>query len=320
MMLMKRLMKRSIKKAPKTIARLLQKLDAYDNSPVVITNDDIAPRVMPLMVVLVEQNLVSEYLASRVSCINCDAQANVTRTGNTGERLFALCQSCGSNFRVNEKDIHEFHVTWSSFSGWLSRIMGLPDEPEPISSNVYFLGNYQHGTVNYELHLMRGCAADNAKQSYQVIVQQKTNPVIILSLSNKPNPCSSRNVKIVPLVDCLVHENSGYHLHFPAWVFSGADPVKQRAGQARAANDPIQKQKEILRAFVQKNILSMYAYMMHHDIAKAIIKDHPQQIAYQDSRGNTKRLSADMVRDVIKDVLIDKGLSERISGLKLADA
>ncbi len=124
----------------------------------------------------------------------------------------------------------------------------------------------------------------------------------------------------MPLVECLVHQKGGYHIYFPAWVFSGADLVKQRAGQARAANDPIHKQKEILRPFVRQNIISKFLTLMHHEIAGAITQDHAKQITYHDGHGNPKLLSPAMVREVVKDVLIEKGLSERISGRKQTDA
>lgn len=309
------------KQLPAILADLLSKLDVYGDDPILLANDDIPRTAERLVATLVKQGLFLPRIATHITCIKCEGQARVSPVGGRSKKaLYASCGTCGSNFPCSEKDTSEFQIDLNGLSGWLSKLMNFPDTPEAISANVSFLGHYEHGTVRYEIHLMRGCASNTAKQDYQAIVQQKSYPAIILSLAKKPHPPSSGDIKIAPIAECVRYKNGLYCIDFPAWVFADVDPVKQHAGRIKAASTPIQKQKEKLHEFVRKNLNSKFLTMMHHDIAKAIIRDYSQWITYQDNRGNQKLLSADMVRAVVKDVLIEKGLSERISGRKTTDA
>ena len=86
--------------------------------------------------------------------------------------------------------------------------------------------------------------------------------------------------------------------------------MKQRAGLTRAQNDPRQKQKESLKAFVKSKITGIFADKYHHQIADEIIKKHVGQITYKDLSEKTQHLSRDMV------VMRENGLEDWISGKK----
>lgn len=305
-------MKNLPKKLPPELSRIIQMLDTIDDSTIIFANDDISLRSLPIIKSLTKQGLISSKFSSHISCINCEAHAKTVRTGSKGEKLFAACNVCGSHFRINKNDIKEFQASWNSLASWLATIMDFSDEPEPITENIYFIGHYSHGTVRYEIHLMKGCAARSAKQEYQAIAQQKADPVIILSLSKKPLPCSL-DIRIVPLEQCLVQVNGIYNIHFPTRIFSGANPVKQYAASVKLANDPLQLQKNKLYTFLLKKI-SSYRSVIHPEIAKEISDKHSDLLIYYDNNGNQQRLSKQIVLDIIKEVLIEKGMEDQISG------
>jgi len=85
---------------------------------------------------------------------------------------------------------------------------------------------------------------------------------------------------------------------------------------AKVENDPQHQCRGRLKEFVRKNIISLFARMMHPDIRKMIEDKYSQHLLYNDKQGNQKTLSRQIILDVVREVLEDTGQTDYISGRK----
>lgn len=141
---------------------------------------------------------------------------------------------------------------------------------------------------------------------------------IVLSLARVFSKPTNPGIAVVSLSDCIALSDAAFEFAWPDHVFGGKDQAKQRAGLARAQNDPRQKQKESLKAFVRSKIIGIFADKYHHQIAAGIRKNHADQITYEDRSGKKQLLSDPMILASVAEVMRENGLEDWISGKKHA--
>lgn len=311
------LMKRLPEKLPPMLARFLQELDLSGDDPVIFTREDVPPRSSAVASNLVKRKIVSEGFASSISCIDCDALAKVTRSGHKGEKFTAVCHVCGCSFRINQDDAWEWRMTWQGLSGWLSKEIGANDEPEIISANAYFLGHIMHAKQSFEIYLARACLDRAAAiQTYAAIGQAMTSAAVVLSLAANPTRASNPKITVISLRECLSYRSGKIGLSWPSRAFTGKDQIKQKAGMARIESDPARQQKEKLKTFVRMSIATKFADMYHSAIKAKILAEHHDLVSFKTINGSTKKLSDQMILDAVKEVMVEKGLDDWISGKK----
>lgn len=302
---------------PRFFKDMLGQLDIAGDDPVFLVKADIAPEAQCHVAYLMAQGLLSEEPTNSIACISCDAMAAIRRKWAKGEIASALCPCCGATFATNDKELRQWRADWNSLGSWLRDMAGTDGEMETISPLTLFLGHIPKGQERFEIYLARSLTDQtSAQQAYTSISQSMNGSGIVLSLVGNFSKTANPKIAIVRLSDCLVISGGKFALAWPEYAFFGKDQAKQRAGLMRAQNDPCQKQKESLKAFVKSKITGIFADKYHHQIADEIIKKHVGQITYKDRSEKTQQLSRDMVRDAIKVVMRENGLGDWISGKK----
>jgi hypothetical protein len=296
---------------------MLEQLDVAGDYPVFLAKADIAPETQSHVANLMAQGLLSEEPTNSIACISCDAMATIRRKGAKGEMASVLCPCCGTTFATNDKELRQWRADWNSLGSWLKDMAGTDGEIETISPQALYLGHILKGQERFEIYLARLLTDQtSAQKAYSAISQSMNGSGIVLSLAGNflksPNP----KVAVVRLSDCLVISGGKFALAWPEHAFSGKDQAKQRAGLVRAQNDPSQKQKESLKAFVRSKITGVFTDKYHHQIANEIFDKHAGQITYKDSKGKSQQLSRRMVLDAIAEVMRENGLEDWISGKK----
>lgn len=302
---------------PRFFRDMLEQLDVAGDDPVFLAKADIAPETQSHVANLMAQGLLSEEPTNSIACISCDAMATIRRKGAKGEMASALCPCCGATFATNDKELRQWRADWNSLGSWLKDMAGTDGEIETISPQALFLGHTPKGQERFEIYLARLLTDQtSAQKAYSTISQSMNGSGIVLSLagnfSKSPNP----KIAVVRLSDCLVISGGKFALAWPEHAFSGKDQAKQRAGLVRAQNDPSQKQKESLKAFVRSKITGIFVDKYHHQIADDIIKKHTGQITYIDRLGKKQHLSKRLILDAIAEVMRENGLDYWISGNK----
>ena len=277
---------------------------------VTLSYHEVPSESATLLDYLISSGLVKT-TCNMASCIECGAKAEVQKGG---ENDMAVCEVCGTVFSVHTNETVEYQISIAALAGWLARLHEDATEPEQLDDGIYFLGHHQHGDIRYEIHLMHGSSWGDASKRQQAIIQQMTDPAVVLCLGNKPAPFTHKNARAVGLRSCLTYDGNTISLHWPDGTFSSKDSTKQYAAHMRVANDPAQKCKESLKGFIRKNIHDFFGGLMHPEIRKKIEEKCIERITYEDKNGNEKRLSKQMILDAAKEVLEEKGLHERISG------
>lgn len=303
---------------PRFLKDILGQLDVGGSDPAFFTNADIAPEARFYVSDLMAQGLLSEEFAPSVACISCDGMTTIRRTGARGEMASALCPCCGAIFQTNDAEIRRWRADWNSLGSWLKDMAGTTGEMEDVSPMALFLGYLVRGQERFEVYLARSLTDSvSAQQAYSAISQSMNGSGIVLSLArNFLNPTNPR-IAVVRLSDCLVISGRKFALAWPEHAFSGKDQAKQRAGLTRTQNDPRQKQKESLKAFVRSKITNVFANKYHHLIADDIIKKHTGQITYTDRLGKEQLLSKHLILGAVAEVMRENGLDDWISGKKL---
>lgn len=303
---------------PRFLKDILGQLDIGGSDPAFLTNADIAPEARLCVSHLVAQGLLSEEFAPSVACISCDGMTTIRHTGAKGEKASALCPCCGTLFQVSGADLRRWRADWNSLGLWVKNRAQIKGEMENVSSLGLFLGYLARGQERFEIYLARSLTDPvSAQQTYSAISQSMNGSGIVLSLArNFLNPTNPR-IAVVRLSDCLVISGRKFALAWPEHAFSGKDQAKQRAGLTRTQNDPRQKQKESLKAFVRSKITNVFANKYHHLIADDIIKKHIGQITYTDRLGKEQLLSKHLILDAVAEVMRENGLDNWISGKKL---
>lgn len=304
---------------PRFLQGILGQLDVGGNDPAFLTNADIAPEARFYVSDLMTQGLLSEEFAPSVACISCDGMTTIRRTGARGEKASALCPCCGTFFQVSGEDIRRWRADWNSLGLWVKNRAQIDGEMEDVLPQALFLGYLAKGQEQFEIYLARSLTDPVlAQQTYSAISQSMNRPGIVLSLAGVFSKPTNHRIAVVRLADCMTLSDTGFEFAWPAPVFGGKDQAKQRAGLARAQNDPRQKQREILKAFVQKKITGIFRDQYHHQIAAEICKNHADQITYTDRLGKNQLLSRRMILDAVADVMRETGLEDWISGKKFA--
>ncbi|MFN8693004.1 MAG: hypothetical protein ACK5XX_01190 [Holosporales bacterium] len=302
---------------PRFFRDMLGQLDVAGDEPVLLAKADITPESQSHVAYLMARGLLSEEPANSIDCISCDAKATIRRKGEKGEMASALCPCCGTIFQTNAQELMQWRADWNSLALWIKKMAVIKGEIESVSPLALFLGHLTKGQERLEVFLARSLSDQAlAKQTYSDISQSMHESGIVLSLAGNFSKQANPKMAVVRLSDCLLVSGGKFSLSLPEQAFSGKDQAKQRAGLTRAQNDPRQKQKENLKAFVKSKITGIFADKYHHQIADDIIKKHAGQITYKDSSEKTQQLSRDMVRDAIKDVMRKNGLEDWISGKK----
>ncbi len=302
---------------PRFFRNMLGQLDVAGDDPVFLAKDDIAPEDQSYIASLMAQRLLSEEPSNSIACISCDAIAAVRRTGEKGEKASAVCPCCGAIFQTNSQELRRWRADWNRLGVWVKDMAETDGELESISSSALFLGHITRGQERFEVYLARSLTEQTSgQQAYSDISQSMNGSGIVLSLAGSfPKPTNPK-MAVVRLIDCLVVSGGEFAFEWPEQAFSGKDQAKQRAGLARAQNDPRQKQKESLKAFVRRKIVGISIDTRHHEIAEDIRKNHKDQITYFDRLGNEHKLSNQIILDSIAEVLRENGLGDRISGKK----
>jgi len=304
------------KRLPTIILDLLQKLDVYGDEPIILANDDILPSSRGTIDSLIKQSLLFPNTAKFIACIGCEGQAKVSRTGSSGKNLFASCTECGSHFPVSKHDTRTLQVNWVGFSAWLSKLMNFPDEPEAISGNVYFIGHITHTEERFEVYLAKELGDNkSANASYSAIGESLNGNAIVLSLSINSIRIQNSKITIIPVRDCLKFIPSGIKCSWPEYAFSMNDPTKRRAARTRWDNDPLQKQKIILKDKILSYLHSKFAAPLNHaEIKGIILSKHSDWLQYKKVDGEEMQIKDKMLKDIIKEVLTQTGQSKRITG------
>ena len=309
--------RKSPERWPRFFRDMLGQLDVAGDAPVFFAKADITSETQSHVANLAAQGLLSEEPTNSIACISCDAMAAIRRKGAKGEMASALCPCCGTIFPTNGQELRQWRADWNSLGLWIKDMAGADGEMETISPQALFLGHISKGQERFEIHLARSLNDQtSAQKAYSAISQSMNGSGIVLSLAGNYSKSPNPKIAVIRLSDCLVVSGGEFALAWPEHVFSGKDQVKQRAGLTRAQNDPRQKQKESLKAFVKSKITGIFADKYHHQIADEIIKKHVGQITYKDLSEKTQQLSRDMVRDAIKVVMRENGLEDWISGKK----
>lgn len=301
---------------PRFFRNMLEQLDVAGDDPVFLAKADITPETQSHVANLMAQGLLSEEPTNSIACISCDATATIRRKGAKGETASALCPCCGTLFQTNGKELRQWRADWNSLGLWLKGMAGTDGEMEAISPQVLFLGNISRGQERFEIYLARLLTDQtSAQQAYTSISQSMNGSGIVLSLAGNSKPTNPK-IAVVRLSDCLVISGGKFELAWPEHAFSGKDPAKQRAAFIGVQNDPRQKQKACLKAWIKKKLPYLFKDKPHHQIAAEIITNHAENAAYQDRNGKTQHLSKYMVLDAVKEVLCENGLEDWISGTK----
>lgn len=304
---------------PRFFRDMLGRLDVAGDNPAFLVKSDITPETQSYVACLMARGLLSEEPTNSIACISCDAMVTIRRKGAKSAMASALCPCCGSIFTTNDKELRQWRTDWNSFGSWLKDMAEADGEIEIISALAVFLGHVTRGQERFEIYLAK-CLWDQgpAKQAYSGISQSMSGTGIVLSLAGHFFKPTNPKILVVSLSDCLVMSGGKFAFVWPEYAFSGKDPTKQNSGLTRAQNDPRQKQKEGLKAFVRKNITSIFADKYHHQIANEMIKNYPNQITYKDRSEKTQQLSKAMILDAIKEVMRENGFEDWISGTKFA--
>jgi hypothetical protein len=302
---------------PRFFRNMLEQLDVAGDDPVFLAKDDIAPEDQSYIASLMAQGLLSEEPSNSITCIFCDAIAAVRRKGEKGEKASAVCPCCVTIFQTNSKELRRWRADWNSLGAWVKVMTGADGEMESVSPSALFLGDLTKGRDRFEVYLARSLSEPTlAQQAYCAISQSLNGSGIVVSLTGNFSKPTNPKMVVISLADCLVVSGEAFVFEWPERAFSGKDQAKQRAGLARAQNDPSQKQKESLKTFVRSKITSIFERKYHHLIADQIIENHADQITYTDRSGLAQQLSRGMVLDAIKEVMRENGLEDWISGKK----
>lgn len=282
-----------------------------------LAKDNIAPESQSYIAILTAQGLLSEEPSNSIACISCDAIAAVRRKGSRGEKASAVCPCCGTIFQTNSKELRRWRADWNSLGAWVKVMTEADGEMESVSPSALFLGDLTKGRDRFEVYLARSLSEPTlAQQAYCAISQSMNGSGIVVSLTGNFSKPTNPKMVVLSLADCLVVSGEAFAFEWPEQAFSEKDPAKQRAGLARAQNDPRQKQKESLKAFVRSKITGIFADKYHYLVADKIIENHIDQITYTDRSGQGQQLSRGMVLDAIKEVMREKGLEDWILGKK----
>ena len=196
-------------------------------------------------------------------------------------------------------------------------MMAAVGEMESVSPQALFLGHISKGQEQFEIYLARSLTDQtSAQKAYSGIFQSMNGSGIVLSIAGNYSKSPNPKIAVVRLSDCLVISGGKFGLAWPEHAFSGKDQAKQRAALIGVQNNPCQKQKENLKAFVRLKITGVFADKYHHQIADEIFDKHAGQITYKDSKGKSQQLSRRMVLDAIAEVMRENGLEDWISGKK----
>ena len=302
---------------PRFFRDMLGQMDVAGDDPVFLAKADIAPETQSHVANLMAQGLLSEESTNSIACISCDAIAAIRRKGAKGEMASALCPYCGATFSTNGKELRQWRADWNSLGSWLKDMAGTDGEMETISPQALFLGHISKGQEQFEIYLARSLTDQtSAQKAYSGIFQSMNGSGIVLSIAGNYSKSPNPKIAVVRLSDCLVISGGKFALAWPEHAFSGKDQAKQRAGLVRAQNNPSQKQKESLKAFVRLKITGVFADKYHHQIADDIIKKHTGQITYIDRLGKKQHLSKRLILDAIAEVMHENGLDYWISGRK----
>ena len=312
-------LQRSHERWPRFFKDMLGRLDIAGDDPTFLVKSDITPETQSYVACLMARGLLSEEPTNSIACISCDAMVTIRRKGAKSAMASALCPCCGAIFTTNDKELLQWRTDWNSFGSWLKDMAEADGEIEIISSLAVFLGHVTRGQERFEIYLAKSLWDQGpAKQAYSAISQSMSGTGIVISLAGHFFKPTNPKILVVSLSDCLVMSGGEFAFAWPEYAFSGKDPTKQRSGFMRVQNDPRQKNKEELKAFVRKNITSIFADKYHHQIANEIIKNYLDQITYKDRSEKTQPLSRNMVLGAIKEVMRENGLEDWISGKKFA--
>lgn len=304
---------------PRFFRDMLRRLDVAGDNLAFLVKSDITPETQSYVACLMARGLLSEEPTNSITCISCDAMATIRRKGPKSAMASALCPCCGAIFTTNDKELLQWRTDWNSFGSWLKDMAEADGEIEIISALAVFLGHVTRGQERFEIYLAKSLSdPTSAQQAYSSISQFMNGVSIVLSLVGNFSKSANSKITVVRLSDCLGVSGEEFLFAWPEYAFSGKDPTKQNSGLTRAQNDPRQKQKEGLKAFVRKNITGIFADKYHHQIADEMIKNYPDQVAYKDRSEKTQQLSKAMILDAIKEVMRENGLEDWISGRKFA--
>jgi hypothetical protein len=302
---------------PRFFKDMLGQLDVAGDDPVLLAKADITPESHSHVAYLMARGLLSEEPTNSIACISCNAMVTIRRKGINGEKVSALCPCCGIIFQTNAKELRRWRADWNSLGVWIKKMAVINGEMESVSPLVLFLGHLTKGQERFEVYLARSLSDQaSAKQTYAAISQSINGSGIVLSLAGNFSKPSNPKIAVVRLSDCIVVVSGEFALAWPEYSFSGKDQVKQRAGLIRAQNDPRQKQKDSLKAFVRPRITGIFANTYHHLIADEIINKYAGQITYKDSIGKSQQLSRRIILDVVVEIMRENGLEDWISGNK----
>lgn len=302
---------------PRFFRNILEQLNVTGDDPVFITKADITPETQYHVAKLMAKGLLLEEHTNSIPCISCYGPAPIQRKGAKGEIASALCPYCGAIFRVSSKELMRWRADWNSFGFWLKNIAETDGEMEKMSPLSLFLGHVSKGQERFEIYVARLLTDQtSAQETYSAISQTMTRLGIVISLARNFSKSTNPKITVIPLSDCLVISGKKIVFKWPEYAFSGKDQAKQRAGLMRAQNDPCSKQKENLKAFVRRNITSIFRDKYHPKIADEICKNHTDQITYMDSKGKSQQLSRQIILDAIAEVMDETGLDYWISGRK----
>ncbi|QQR68908.1 MAG: hypothetical protein IPI58_08775 [Alphaproteobacteria bacterium] len=304
------------KRWPRFLIDMLRQLDVAGDDPVFLAKADIGLDAKPYLPGLMKHGLLSEEHTNSVACISCDATAIVRRKGAKGKMTSALCPCCGITFQPSDEELRRWRADWNSLGLWVQNMAGTDGEREAISSTALFLGHLTKRQERFEVYLARSLSdQEKAKQAYASISQSMNGSGIVLSLARNPSKTTNPKMTVVNLAECMVSTRADFTFVWPDYVFAGKNQAKQSAGLTRAQNDPRQKQKESLKAFVRSKITTFFADKYHHQIADEITKQHTSQITYTDRLGE-KQLSKRLILDAIAEVMRENGFEDWISGRK----
>lgn len=298
------------------LSHLLQRLaDAGSEEPIIFTPKDVRASQKSELQDYLNAGWIQKGIITHTACIACDAQADII---HPSPPLRALCGVCGTFFTVQQVDTLHYSTSFVQLAHWLCRLQDL-DEPEKISEGIYFLGYHEHQGQRFEIILMSEQEGKKTHEQFQFIAQQKADPVIILSLKNKPTPSKIESIIVIHLGECLSHKQNRFHISFPKWAFMQVDSLKQRAGQARHYKDPRTIQIQNLENYLRKTVNSKYQSLFHHEIKSEIYQNTPEMFKYTSKDKEPTALSDELILKSIKKILRETGQATRISGIKYAE-
>lgn len=301
---------------PPLLLRLFDQLDSCGSDPVILRQEDVPTASKALFENLIHKGLFKQSTSHTVRCISCDGIADVSRSGEQGEKLTAVCGECASVYPVSDIDLIEYRTDWNTLTIWLSNILGTASAHEQLSDNATYMGNRFIGDIEHEIFIARQLNDTHASEPYKAIAQalNANKPGMVYSLTAHSTRPANKRLSVMPLANALKVTSDTITGSLHTIAERTKNPVRQAAGRDRVAKDPSQQQKLKLKQHIRNNISGIYRDTYHPQIKSAILADHKNLTAYKTKDGQQKYLSNQMILDAVSEVMIELDMPEWISG------